>query len=299
MPRISDEFIQRIIRVYGEAGADWLGRISGIVAECKKRWSLSVMPPFASLSFNYLAPAVRADGTGLVLKLGVTTPDLIKEMTTLRLYGGHGMVRLLEGNESLGAILLERLKPGSSLSSVTDDQQAVSIAAQVMRNLRRPPPQEDGLPSVQDWAMGLEDLRRRFGRGSGPFSAPLVARAENLFPQLLATMGEPVVLHGDLHQQNILSAEREPWLAIDPKGLIGEAEYEVGAFLRNNLLSQPQPDKLLARRLDQFADELGFQRDRLLGWGLAQAVLSAWWSFEDHGQIWDEPMICAELLSEL
>ena len=299
MHRISGEFTQGIIKVYGEAGADWLGRIGDTVAACERRWSLSVMPPFDSLSFNYLAPAVRADGTEAVLKLGVLSQDLITEMQTLRLLGGHGVVRLIDADENLGAVLLERVKPGSSLSSITDDQQAASITAQVMRNLRRPPPPEHQLPSVSDWALGFERLRHRFGGGTGPFSAPLVARAEHLFSQLMANMDEPVVLHGDLHQHNILSAEREPWLAIDPKGLIGEAEYEVGAFLRNNLVSQPQPERILARRLDQFADELGFQRDRLLGWGLAQAVLSAWWSFEDRGQIWDEPMICAKLLSEL
>ena len=299
MHRISGEFTQRIINVYGEAGTDWLGRIGDTVAECERRWSLSVMRPFASLSFNYLALAVRADGTEAVLKLGVLSQDLMTEMETLRLFGGHGIVKLLEANENLRAMLLERVKPGSSLSRITDDQHATSIAAQVMRNLRRPPPPDHQLPSVPDWASGLERLRHRFGGGTGPFSAPLVARAEHLFSQLMANMDRPVVLHGDLHQHNILSAEREPWLAIDPKGLIGEAEYDVGAFLRNNLLSQPQPERLLARRVDQFADELGFQRDRLLGWGLAQAVLAAWWSFEDSGQIWDEPMICAKLLSEL
>ena len=92
-----------------------------------------------------------------------------------------------------------------------------------------------------------------------------------------------------------MSAAREPWLAIDPKGVIGEPEYEVGAFLRSHLLSQTQPERLLTRRADQFADELGFDRGRILGWGLAQAVLAAWWSFEDSGQVWDDAITCAEL----
>ena len=112
-------------------------------------------------------------------------------------------------------------------------------------------------------------------------------------------MGEPVVLHGDLHHYNILSAVREPWLAIDPKGVVGEAEYEVGALLRNHLLSTVRPERLLARRVDQLTDELGFERQRIVGWGLAQAVLSAWWSFEDTGQVWDEAIACAEVLAEL
>lgn len=110
-------------------------------------------------------------------------------------------------------------------------------------------------------------------------------------------MGTPVLLHGDLHQHNILSAVRQPWLGIDPKGVVGEAEYEVGAFMRNRVLHASNPETLLARRLDQFADELGFDRERILGWSLAQAVLAAWWSFEDSGHVWDEAITCAELLA--
>ena len=84
-----------------------------------------------------------------------------------------------------------------------------------------------------------------------------------------------------------------------PQGFDRETEYEVGAFLRNNLLSQPQPDGLLARRIDQFPDELECQRDMIAGWGLAYAILADLWNLEDTGQIWGEPTVCARLISEL
>jgi streptomycin 6-kinase len=115
-------------------------------------------------------------------------------------------------------------------------------------------------------------------------------------------MAPPVLLHGDLHHHNILSAERQPWLALDPKGVIGEPAYEVGALLRNpfpQILSLPGPGRLLARRVDQLAAELDFDRQRLVGWGIAQAVLAAWWSFEDHGHGWQGCLTCAELLADL
>jgi streptomycin 6-kinase len=146
---------------------------------------------------------------------------------------------------------------------------------------------------------GLQRLRAEFGGGGGPFPARLVEQAETLFAELLASAAEPVLLHGDLHHQNILAAEREPWLAIDPKGLIGEPAYEVGALLRNQLHMPADTSGLLARRVDQFAGELGLDRQRLLGWGLAQAVLSAWWDYEDHGHGWEKPLACAEVLAEL
>ena len=123
-----------------------------------------------------------------------------------------------------------------------------------------------------------------------------------LFAELIGSMGAPVLLHGDLHHENILAAEREPWLALDPKGVVGEAEYEVGALLRNRLpeqLAAPETGRILARRVAQLAEELGFDRTRLRGWGLAQAVLSAWWSYEDHGHGWEGAMVVAEHLSAL
>ena len=91
-------------------------------------------------------------------------------------------------------------------------------------------------------------------------------------------MDEPALLHGDLHHENILSVERQPWLAVDPKGMVAELAYETDALLCNlspGLLAQPQPARAIARRTGVLVEELGFDRSRLLGWGLAQAVLSA------------------------
>jgi streptomycin 6-kinase len=120
-------------------------------------------------------------------------------------------------------------------------------------------------------------------------------------------MAEAVLLHGDLHHFNILAAERQPWLAIDPKGVVGEPAYEVGPLLLNpwpQLLKMPRPRQILARRVDQarssaLAAELGFDRTRLVGWGVAQAVLSAWWSIEDGASGWSYAIRVAELLAAL
>lgn len=297
MQRISRSFTQKVIGVHGEAGADWLYRLDQTIAECERLWSIRVFPPFTSLSYNYVAPAVYADGTDAVLKLGVASHELKTEIEALRVFDGLGIVRLFESDFDLVAMLLERLKPGEMLSTITDDEQATSITARVMKRLWRPPPPEHSFTTITEWAVGLDRLRGRFDGGTGPLPANLVQEAEALFSELIATMGGPVLLHGDLQHFNILSATRESWLAIDPKGVVGEPEFEVGAFLRNRLLSNPRPERLLARRVDQLSEELGFERERIVGWGLAQAVLSAWWSFEDSGQVWDEAITCAELLA--
>ncbi len=146
------------------------------------------MPPFPSLSINYVAPALLPNGEDAVLKLGIPRHEFMNEMEALRLYEGDGIVKLLAEDADLGAMLLERLKPGASLSNVPDEEKATSIAAQLMRRLRRPPPRELHFPKVSDWATGLGNLRKRFEGETGPIPAPLVQRAETLFPELIGTM---------------------------------------------------------------------------------------------------------------
>lgn len=299
---ITNDFIEKMIVLHGTVGRAWIDRLPTILATCEQQWNITIGPPFPNLTFHYVASAVRLDGTPAVVKVCSPTNEFTQESEALRLFGGHGMVQLLECNSSNEAMLLERLQPGISLLHMEDDAKATSIAASVMRQLWRPVPQKHPFPSVQDWGKGFTRLRQKYGGGSGPFPPVLLEEAETLFAELSASMAEPVLLHGDLHHDNILSATRQPWLAIDPKGLIGEPAYEVGAWLHNplpQLLNMPQPGRILARRIDQFTEELGLERTRVRDWGMSQAVLSAWWGIEDSGQIWDDALACAELLAAI
>jgi streptomycin 6-kinase len=140
-------------------------------------------------------------------------------------------------------------------------------------------------------------MRRRFNGGTGPLPARLVEEAETRFRELLSSAEASVLLHGDLHHFNILAGRRSPWLAIDPKGVSGEPAFEVGALLRN-----PEPRlytdaAVQSRRVDVLHEELGIEKDRILGWGMAQAVLAAWWDFEDSGTDWQALCACAGVLA--
>ena len=296
-----EQFTRTTIEMHGGIGAEWLSGLPGMISNLERRWSLKVHPPFGHLSYNYVAPAVRSDGTPAVLKMGFPNRELKTEIAALRLFDGQGIVRLLDADSDQGSLLLERLKPGTPLSDLNDDAKATSIAARLMCQLWRPAPEGHLFPSVADWASGLGKLRQRFDGTTGPLPRRLVEEAESRFAELISSMGAPVLLHGDLHHGNILSAERQPWLAIDPKGVVGEPAYEVGALLRNiapQLALELQPGRILARRVYQLAEELRFDRERLRSWALAQAVLSAWWSLEDHGRGWEWAISCAELLSQ-
>jgi streptomycin 6-kinase len=295
-------FATTIAAMYGDKGRNWLAGLPALLADCARRWDVQVGAPFASLSFNYVAAASAADGRELVLKAGVPHPELFSEMAALQHYAGRGCVRLLDHDQVHGVMLLERLKPGTMLSTLTDDATATRIAAEVMRELWRPPPENHSFPHVHDWMGGLQRLREHFGGGSGPLPEWLMAHAEARAAALLTTMAEPLLLHGDLHHYNILRAERTPWLAIDPKGVIGEAAYDTGALLRNPIPQigvQSDLPAVMAQRVDILSRSLGLSHDRILGWGLAQAVLSAWWSIEDDSGGWEPAVACAEALAAI
>jgi streptomycin 6-kinase len=169
------------------------------------------------------------------------------------------------------------------LSTLEDDEQATTIAASVMRRIWRPVREPHGFPTVADWGRGFARHLSLYGDAS-PIPRGLFERGRALYHELAASAAPPVLLHGDLHHDNILSATREPWLAVDPKGLMGEPAYETGAFLRNphkRLAALPDARSLLARRIALLAEALEIERARIHGWGLATAVLSACWTFED------------------
>lgn len=300
---VPDEFKREMLALHGEElGRAWLDRLPAILADCERRWQISIDPPFPNLSFNYVAPARRADGIRVIVKACSPTGEFKWESEALRLFDGHGMAQLLEANSDDEVMLLEYLYPGTLLRDVEDDETATSIAASVMREMWRPAPARHSFKTVQDWGKGFTRLRQRFDGGSGPFPPALLEEAETLYAELSASMSEPVLLHGDLHHDNILAAERRPWLAIDPKGVIGEPAYETGSWLRNpypGLLKLPQPGRILARRIDQFSVELGFDRARIRNWAVAQAVLSAWWGIEDFGQVQEEMLAIAQLLAAI
>lgn len=297
---VSDEFSRRIVDVHGDAGRDWLAQLPKTIAEICERWELRIGRPFDPLYYSYAAAGVRSCGRPVVLKATVPHRGLDRELTALRCFDGRGFVELLEADADRGCLLLERLEPGTPLVEV-DDERAISISAGLMREIRRPAPDRSCLPSVEEWTRALRRRGDRAGAAPHLLPGPLLDRAEGLLDELLASSPDSVVLHADLHHRNILAAERSPWLAIDPKGVVGDPAYEAGALLRNplpELLAASNPGRKTSRRLDQLEAELGLDSSRLAAWGFVQAVLAAQWSLDDHGRFWEPWIRCAELILE-
>ncbi len=278
--KLPDAFQRTIASVHGERGRAWLAKFDDLVVYCEHVYGLRVRRAY-ELTYNYVAAVTLPDGTEAALKLCVPNAESRSEEQAMRFFDGRGAARVLASEPERGILLMEQVRPGHTLHALTDDDAAMRAAAGVMKRLWKPaPPEPHSFPSVARWTKGLERLRQAYGGGTGPLPERLVALAEGTFERLLATAGTPLLLHGDLHHGNILAGEREPWLAIDPKGVIGEAEYETCALLTNNLPADGRLD-LLRERANVLAAELGLNRKRIVQWAMSFGVLSAWWCLED------------------
>jgi len=243
-----------------------------------REWRVAVDETFETTT-SLIAYGRRNDDP-VVLKLVKVRGDEWHSGEVLNAFGGRGMVRVHDF--APGAMLLERLLPGRSLVdlSVNDrDDEATAVLAEVIGAMS-PDAEMSAFPTVRDWGGGFE---RYAASGQHRLPPEIVSQAEQMYGRLQDSQTRPRLLHGDLQHSNVLFDEERGWVAIDPKGVVGELEFEMGAALRNPI---ERPDlfaapAIIERRLSRFVARLGLDADRALSWAFAQAVLSAIWDIED------------------
>lgn len=246
---------------------------------CARRWGVTVESTLDTQS-ALLAFGTR-DDRAVVLKVVRAPGDEWHAGEILAAFGGEGTARVLAHEP--GAALLERVVPGTSLTSLAlegRDDEATEILADVIQRMGASEPRVTRAPTVEEWGRGF---RSYLESGDAQVPAGLVDRAWEVYARLFASQQHTRLLHGDLQHYNVLFDADRGWLAIDPKGVVGEVEYELGASLRNpgerpDLFASPE---IVSRRVGQYAAQLGVDADRALRWAYAQAVLSAIWSVED------------------
>jgi streptomycin 6-kinase len=275
-------FTAFIADYFGERGAAWLAALPDQLAHYARAWELDLLPPFADLSFHYVAPVLRVDGSAAVLKLGVPEEESRTGIAYLRLCSGNGAVRLLEADDERCVLLMEHASAGIPLTRLEDDDAATAIAAGQMRLLWRPVPATHSFIPLARRLGAIARVRELHGHGggAGPLPEWMLSRAQGLADDLLASAPYERVLHGDLHHDNIVSAQRAPWLAIDSKGLVGDPGFETGALMNNpygRMETWSAPARHFTRRADILAERLSYPRERILAWSYTQAVLSACW----------------------
>jgi streptomycin 6-kinase len=245
----------------------WLERLPETVVELTRRWSLTLGPIFqcADVSCAWVAAAGRADGSSAVLKVGMPHMEGQHEIDGLRFWDGDPTVRLLEADDELGAMLLERCQPGVALRTLPEPEQDVVIAGLLRRlwQKRDVPPVFRPLSALT--AAWIDQARADAARWP---DAGLVRQGLDLFRELPRSAPTTVLLATDLHAGNVLRAQREPWLVIDPKPFVGDPAYDSTQHLFNceRLRSEPQ------RTVQRFADLLGLDHERVRLWVFARAA---------------------------
>lgn len=260
----------------------WLKALPETLARLESCWHLRVIGLVPQLSYNVVVYAERSDGSPCIIKLSPTNDEIICEAEALSYYAGDGICKLLERDDSVSALLLERITPGASLQELwtpEEDETHTHVAAELMQRLWRPVPESNPFRTLTSWTRALwgvyEDIPKT-----------LQERAQALLLELNPD-SDPVLLHADLHHGNILTATSKPFLAIDPKGIVGAKGYDVGTYLLNPM--QATAKELIAlvpERLKIFSELLGLSQRELAAWGFVHAVLSACWDADHHGD-WD------------
>ena len=289
---IPELLVRNTVENWGAAGERWLAALPALVDDIAAGWGLRIGRPLP-MTFHWVAAVTRDDGSPAVLKLGVPDGHLDPEAEALRLFDGRGATRLLAEDAARGALLIEQAEPGTPVAEVADDERATAALIEVGRRLHRVRPESGTLPH-------LRKLRGGFARylavPGGPIPRRMVERAAELFDDLCDSAPRETVLHGDLHHGNVLRAEREPWLAIDPHGFVGDPGYDGGAMLYN-----PHPEvrdpallRLVPARIEQLAGTGPL--DRVLAWGYVMGVLSEVWTVEASGVARTRALDVARLL---
>ncbi|GAA1557720.1 aminoglycoside phosphotransferase family protein [Kribbella hippodromi] len=265
----------------GAAGTAWLAALPSIVDDLLTRWKCERAGEVMHGEVGVVVP-VR----GAVLKVSFPHPGNVHEPDAFAAWDGRGAVHLYERDDTHYAMLLERTHPTTlanhrPASLAVDAGEMATIAGSLLRQLMIPAP--DGLPRMSDQAPAwAESLRTDAAELDHALPATVVDEALAVVDELCRKQPQ-TLLHGDFHPRNILRADREPWLAVDPKGYVGDPAYDAAIFLRTRAYYLHVGDGLtgndllqrLHTELDHFAEAAGLDADRIRRWTQLIAVQSA------------------------
>ena len=273
-------FQKTMINLYGEKGQAWLENLPSLIEHLSHRHHLQNLTIVDNLSYNLVLKGWQ-DTTPIVLKIGLDKKALHQEATTLKAFASHGAISLLSHED--GSLILEQAIPGTSLKSFFphDDRQAIEITWATMQKLYHAKIGGEKFPHIADW-LHLLQTYKVVSKNQDLWAHQM--RASRLADKLLSTMQQAVLLHGDLHHDNILYHQGK-WLAIDPKGVIGEPAYEVAAFIRNplsHLYTHANFERLINERILLFSRLLQIPAQRIQEWCYVQSILCWMWALEDE-----------------
>jgi streptomycin 6-kinase len=275
MIEVSKDFAQQLVDREGDPGRDWLTSVPGLVDELLLRWRCTPTEPITRGHLGIILPVRRHDDSLAILKVSFTHPDNRYEPQAYAVWGGRGAAQLYERDDTKFAMLLEQGE-WQTLADLGDVDQATAVTGRLARRLAVPAP--PGIPRLaeraEEWEHSLRENAEKLGH---PLSRRALGAALATI-QDLARKQPDTMVHGDLHFGNVVRAQREPWLAIDPSGLAGDLASDALQVLIRGADSLLQADDLeaeLRHRLAIFADAAEIDRERAIRWAQAQAATGA------------------------
>ncbi|MGX2995500.1 aminoglycoside phosphotransferase family protein [Streptomyces sp. JNUCC 64] len=289
---IPAELITSQHKFKGEAGRAFIADLPERGAGFLDRWELTLTGPAMHGMASLVLPVVRADGTPAALKMQVADEESEHQARALRIWDGQGIVRLLEEDEETTTQLLERADESRPLSDVPDSRAAVAVIADLLARLTAVPGPE-GVRHLADIAADmLTELPGALERVADPGARRLLEACGGAVREVLPEPGDRL-LHWDLHFENVLGADREPWLAIDPNPLVGDPGFDIMPALDNRY----EDDEVLWR-FDLLVERLGLERGSAARWTLARALQNSLWDVEDGESLQDMQLRIATLMLE-
>ncbi|MGI5216909.1 aminoglycoside phosphotransferase family protein [Nocardia sp. CA-290969] len=286
------DVVDNIRTIFEERGDRWLAELPAVVDRQCRKWELELIGrPFSGGTHSFVAPVRRGDGSVAVLKIAVPDEENAGEATGMHCYQGDGAARLYDFDPATGALLLEWARPGTPLiaqpriplEGKPENAGKIQLACALYRRLRRPPTDipagYPALPLVADIVSGWQ-RRLSSPELTGYLPAAVTARARELCAWLTVPDGPLLIVNRDTHLGNIVAAEREPWLLIDPKSFLGEAAFDAGFLIMKQVETQPDPVPA-NRALAATADGLELDRERAHAWAYLRAIEEIDWSIED------------------
>ena len=277
-----EAFARSTVEREGEPGAAWLAELPRIVDELLGRWECVPDGEVMHGGVGVVGPVRRRADGAAVLKVSFPHPGNVHEPDAFATWNGCGAVLLHERDDGQFAMLLERVGT-STLAEIEDDDEVMTVAGRISRRLAIPAPTD--LPRLREQADAWEEQLRKDAAELTHALPWYVVDAAVATVRDLGRLQPDILIHGDLHARNILRADREPWLAVDPKGYVGDPAYDGGTLLKSRALTLLEADdlrKAVHRALDVFAETAELDRERVRRWAQLHAVQAAFWG-RRHG----------------
>ncbi|MFE9248898.1 aminoglycoside phosphotransferase family protein [Streptomyces sp. NPDC007088] len=275
MIRTPEAFALATVGREGAAGSAWLTELPFLVDELLERWRCVPDGEVTHGGVGLVVPVRRrAAGEPAVLKVSFPHPGNVHEPDAFAVWSGRGAVLLHERDDTRFAMLLEWAR-SSTLAEVGDHDEVMSAAGRISRRLAVAAP--PGLPRLRERAGEWE---RELRADAEELPHALSSRAVGAALATVRELGREqpdLMVHGDVHARNILRADREPWLAVDPKGYAGDPAYDCGTLLKARALAFLDLEKddlgrAVRRALDVFTESAGVDRERARRWAQLHAV---------------------------